>query len=457
MAWISGLVEMVDFYSTERSIDGQMEDRVRVDLSIWRVDDGEIERDLETNNTLSVFRRDIEIESDREHYISSIPVGDLVKFEVEWDGSEWDGLFCSKGGWVFCSFELQVDDEKLVNDSKKYLKITNPENEWDYIETTEFRCKANAEQYNKLINALVKTVEEPWGVMRSKVYTPENFDRTVRSFEKTREKQFIDSFDLWPISVALNFNSKQNEIGYRGDKEFHEKFLSPACVSLGLQHSFTKEKITVPYRLRKEPIDLKSVGQCKPKYEFWQKQKTWLVEKLVSDPIYVEGLDSEMVFEIDIRSLDFKNSIKLVDQAITKFLKAGEPLILEAEDYLWSYHYFVMEQTGSVSVRNKEDLWKEFYFPRTVQVQALESGLLGKKCAYLELSNCSCGWETHGLDLGFLNGNELIKVAQTGGSSLSEFLDDDSDVFGISSEYYLIDVEDTLTEENYPNYDFPKQ
>jgi len=48
-------------------------------------------------------------------------------------------------------------------------------------------------------------------------------------------------------------------------------------------------------------------------------------------------------------------------------------------------------------------------------------------------------------------------VAQTGASSLSDFLDEDSDVFGISSECYLIDVEDTLTEENYPNYDFPKQ
>ena len=32
MAWISGLVELVTFYSVARSIDGQLEERVRVYL-----------------------------------------------------------------------------------------------------------------------------------------------------------------------------------------------------------------------------------------------------------------------------------------------------------------------------------------------------------------------------------------------------------------------------------------
>ncbi len=453
MTWIFGLVEMVTFYSKERSIDGQIEDRVRVDLSIWRIDDGEIERDIESKDSLSIFRRDIDIESDRKHYISSIPVGELVKFEVQWDDSEWDQYLPDNGGWIFSSFESSVDDKKLLNNSKKYLKLTAPKYDWDFIELTDSKCKANAEQYDDLINTLKETLKEPWGVMRPETYSAMRFDEKYTRFENYNDNKHVGIFNFQPKFVDLYFNSKNDKISYRGNEEFYENYLAPACVSLNLKPSFIKERIVVPHRLRNEPVFLNSVGQCKPKYIFYREFKSWDVFSLVSEPIYVEALGTEMVFEIDIDSLDSKKAVKSVDAAINNFLNADKQLILEVEDYMWSYHYFMMERTGSVYVRNKSDLWKEFYLPRTVRVEALESGLIKRGKAFLELRACSCSWESHGLDIGYLNGKTLTKVGQTG-SSLREYLYDDSDVFGIYSEFCLMEVEDSLKEQDYPNYHF---
>jgi len=373
--------------------------------------------------------------------------------QKEWDGSKWDKFYCHNGGWIFSNFESDIEDQNLVDSSNEYLRTTEPKNDSDIIESADFRCKANAEQYDKLINALDETVKVPWGVMRSKVYTPLGFDRTVRYFEKFIDNQDDGFFNLWPIFVYLYFNSIKGELGYRGDEEFYDQYLSPACYSLGLKSYFIKEKIVVPHRLRKEPLMLNSVGLCKPKYDFEWVQKTWSVYDFVSNPVYVEALGGEIAFEICMESLDCKREKNSIDSAISNFLKADKQLILEAEDYMWCYHHYMMDVTGTVFVKKKKDLWKEFYFPRTVRVEALEPGLLRRKSAYLELRSCSCSWEAHGLDLGFLNGSKLIKVGVTG-DSLSEYLKSDSKVFGTSSECRLIEIVDSITEQDYPNYHF---
>lgn len=375
----------------------------QLDLIIWQIDDGPIER-----GRLLVRPRHYDLERvEAEAVVTGLTPDSLVSFDAQLgDHNQWESLEI---------LEAPLPSNELTLLHQAHAHIPPATEPWHYAALgatcTLSGEDGGAEEWAERASA---DVTEPWKATNDTFLRLRGFLRhqPVPSghFGGSRGVQLIWKLDGNRVVV----NELSEEAVERGHLEaFMNAHGSAIASELGLDVSFTPSHAILAAGHRREPIDLPSGRRLMPR----DIGTTVGGGMKVSDRGYwTDVLAPGALAGRKVRFSWHKPkgppkemTLTRIDEALTNFMAADPSIVEAAQSLLYSYYENIAEEIGRDGVpeiSEPSEVWSHVEFSDLLRIQSL-----GDSSAQIVLEG-ACSWYSHGLRVTFDAGQVAIEARE---------------------------------------------